>query len=157
MADLTQQLADMGSLLNIVGAPGTVQPGQVVHLGLEPPLTPLSFTDIVDKDISVDFIAKQVVFTRTDFASATWLDAIVISKILPLFNLLTIPPTADPAPTGVPGLLGRLKGKLPVPVPSTAAPRITVAWKITDDANNVLVESTDFLAPGGLDKTSLDV
>jgi hypothetical protein len=155
MADLTQQLADMIAQLNIVGAPVTANPGQAVHLGLAPPPTAVSFTDIIDRNISVSFIAKDVVFTRKDFASPTWLDDPAIAKVLPFFNLTAVPPTADPS--GVPGVLAHLTGVLPVAVPSVAAPRMTVAWTVTDDAGMVLVESTDFLAPGGLDQPTVDI
>lgn len=151
---LTQQLTDMAALLSIVGAPGTAQPGQALQLGLAPPISPINFTEFVDKDLSLDFIAKQVMFTNKNFAAPGWIDDKNIAKILPFFTL-TPPIAADPS--GVPGLVGKLTGKLPVPVPSTAAPTIAVQWVVTDDANNVLAQGTDFLAPNGLANPTLDI
>jgi hypothetical protein len=155
MADLTQQLAQMGSLLNINGIPSFAQPGQQIVASLSPALTVLHFTEIVQEDISLDFIAKDVVFTNKNILDPAFVEDPAIAKILPLFNLTAIPPTIDNS--GVPGLIGKLKGKIPVAIPSEAAPTLTVNWKIQDDNGNDLIDGTDFLAPAGLGNTTLDV
>jgi hypothetical protein len=155
MADITQQLAQMGALLTIVGVPGTANAGQQLNIGLQPALQPLTFTDIVLENLSLDFIAKQVVFTNKDFTQPGFVDDPAITKILPLFNLAAVPPSLDPS--GVPGLIGKLKGQLPVPVPTTEVPGISVTWEIQDGNGNTLSEGTDFLAPGGLTNVNLDI
>lgn len=155
MADLTQQLADAGSLLHILGVPGSANPGQHLTIGLAPPLPTLTFTDVVPQAVSLDFIAKQVVFTNKNLADPNFVTDPNIQKILPLFNLGVVPPTVDTS--GVPGLIGKLKGMFPVAVPTTEVPKMEVTWKITDDAGNALAQGTDFLAPGGLTSPALDV
>jgi hypothetical protein len=57
----------MGALLTIVGVPGTANAGQPLNIGLQPALQPLTFTDIVLEILSLDFMAKQDVFTNKDF------------------------------------------------------------------------------------------
>ena len=115
----------------------------------------MHFTDIVQQPVSLDFIAKDVVFSNTNFNSPTFVDDASITKILPLFNLTSVPPTADTS--GTPGVIGKLKGTFPVAVPSDVAPTIAVVWKIQDEANNTLTEGNDFLAPNGLTNPTLDV
>jgi len=155
MADLTDQLTQAASLLSIAGVPATAQPGQLISTSLVPPLSLLHFTDIVQQDVSLDFIAKDVVFSNTNFNSPTFVEDASIAKILPLFNLTSVPPTVDTS--GTPGLIGKLTGTFPVAVPSDIAPTIAVVWKIQDDANNDLVEGSDFLAPNGLTSPTLDI
>jgi len=155
MADLTEQLAQLGSLLSIAGVPATAQPGQAISTSLVPPLSLLHFTDIVQQPVSLDFIAKDVVFSNTNFNSPAFVEDASITKIVPLFNLTSIPPTVDSS--GTQGLIGKLKGTLPVAVPSEAAPTLAVVWKIQDEANNDLVDGSDFLAPNGLTNPTLDV
>ena len=128
MADLTQQLANMGALLNITGVPSVTQPGEHIIASLAPPLSLLNFTEIVEQDISLDLIAKNVVFTNTNLADPAFIEDPSITKILPLFNMLTLPPSLDNS--GVPGLIGKLKGKLPIAIPSQAAPNISVVWRV---------------------------
>lgn len=155
MADLTQQLANMGALLTIAGVPAIVQPGEHVLVSLHPPLSLLNFTTIEEKDINLNFIAKEVVFSNVNLADPAFVEDSDISKIMPLFNLLTLPPTIDNA--GVPGLIGKIKGTLPVAIPSQAAPELTILWKIQDDNGNDLTEGSDFFAPGGLTNSTLDI
>ncbi len=155
MADLSQQLENMGSLLNISGVPSQVQTSQHVVASLAPALSLLNFTEIVMQEIDFDFIGKGVVFTNTDFADPNFAGDTDITKIAPLFNLLTIPPSNDSS--GVQGLIGKIKGMMPVAVPQEAAPDISVTWKVTDDDGNELVEGTDFLAPSGLTNPTLDI
>ncbi len=145
----------MADALSIAGVPATAQPGQLITASLAPPLTPLHFTDVVNTDIGLDFIAKEVVFSNTNIASPTFVEDPAITKIEPLFNFLTVPPTADGS--GVGGLIGKIKGTIPLPIPVEAIPKLTVRWKIQDASGNDLVEGTDYLAPAGLMNTTLDV
>src|SRR5687767_9073757 len=116
MADLATSLSQLGSLLNIAGVPATAQPGQAIGASLAPPLGPLRFTEIIEQDISLDLIAKNVVFANDDIASPAFVEDAELVKILPLFNLATLPPSLDTSGTG--GLIGKLKGKLPLAVPT---------------------------------------
>lgn len=155
MADLSPQLANMGALLNIVGIPSSVQPGEPILASLAPPLSLLNFTEIVEQDINLDFIAKNVVFSNVNLADPAFVEDPNIAKILPLFNLLTLPPSLDNS--GVPGLIGKLKGKFPIAIPTEAAPKLTIIWRIQDDNGNILIEGNEFLAASGLNNPTLDI
>lgn len=152
---LAEQLDLTGSLLRIDGVPGSTAPGQTVHATLGPPLTAIEYIEIQPSDLELDFIAKQVVFSNTAFSSPGWVEDPAIAKILPMFNLTSVPPSVDGS--GVPGLVGKLKGEFPIAVPIQAAPQLTVGWEIEDDDGNLLAEGSDYLAPGGLNGPSLDV
>lgn len=155
MADLATSLAQLGSLLNIAGVPATAQPGQAIAASLVPPLAPLRFTEIIERDISLDLIAKDVVFANRDITSPGFVEDSALVKVLPFFNLTAVPPSLDTSGTG--GLIGKLKGKLPIAVPTEEAPSIVVAWRIRDEGGNDLVDGQDFLAPNGLNNPTLDV
>jgi len=155
MPTLAEQLAQAASALSIAGAPATAQPGQVITASLAPPLTALQFTDVVNTAIGLDLIAKEVVFTNANITSPTFVTDPAITKIKPLFNFLTIPPSLDPS--GVGGLIGRIQGTIPLPVSVVAIPRLTVNWRVQDADGNNLAEGTDFLAPGGLTSPTLNV
>jgi hypothetical protein len=92
-----QQLAQMGALLTIVGVPGTPNAGQPLNIGLQPALQPLTFTDIVLENLSLDFIAKQDVFTNKDITQPGFVEDPAITKILPLFDLAAVPQSLDSA------------------------------------------------------------
>lgn len=155
MPDLAQSLQQAGSLLRIEGLPATVSPGQTVRASLGPPLTALEFVEIQPSAIDVNFIAKEVVFTKQNFAAAGFVEDPNITKVLPLFNLAAVPPAVDAS--GVPGLIGKLRGTIPVAVPTTTAPQLTVVWSVEDDAGAVLAEGAEYLAPGGLNAPTLDL
>ncbi|HEX6084815.1 MAG TPA: hypothetical protein VF266_09845 [Thermoanaerobaculia bacterium] len=155
MADLATTLAQTGSLLAIAGVPATAQPGQAITASLVPPLSPLRFTEIIERDISLDLIAKNVVFANDDIASPGFVEDAALVKVLPQFNLTTLPPSLDTS--GTAGLIGKLKGKFPIAVPTEEAPSLSVTWQVRDEAGTVLVEGQDFLAPNGLTNPALDI
>ena len=155
MATLSEQLAQAANALNIAGVPATAQPGVPITASLAPPLTALHFTDVVPTDVNLDFIAKDVVFSNANFNSPGFVDDPAITKIKPLFNLATIPPSLDTS--GVGGLIGKIKGTIPFPIPVEAIPRLTVHWEVLDENDVVLVNGDDYLAPAGVDNATLDV
>jgi hypothetical protein len=155
MTTLAEQLSQTASSLNVVGVPSNVQPGQMITASIAPPISALHFTDVVDTMINLDFIAKDVVFTNKIPTSAGFVDDPAITKIAPLFNLLTVPPSLDGS--GVEGLVGKIKGTIPLPIPVEALPKLSVNWRVQDAAGNNLVEGNDFLSPSGLTNTTLEV
>ncbi|HEX2061097.1 MAG TPA: hypothetical protein VHK90_10175, partial [Thermoanaerobaculia bacterium] len=155
MADLATALSQLGSILSIAGVPATAQPGQAISASLAPPLSPLRFTEIVQQDVSLDLIAKNVVFANDDITAPDFVEDAELVKILPTFNLATLPPSLDTS--GTAGLIGKLKGTLPLAIPTEAVPTIAVIWRVRDDAGNDLVEGQDFLAPNGLSNPTLDI
>ena len=155
MATLSEQLAQAAAALSIAGVPGSAQPGQPVTASLSPPLTAITFTDVVSTEVGLDLIAKDVVFSNTNITDPNFASDPALVKIKPLFNLLTIPPSLDNS--GVGGLIGRIQGTLDLPVAVSAIPTVDVEWAILDEFDNVLVEGTDFLAPSGLNNPTLDV
>jgi len=155
MPTLTEALAQLAASLNIVGVPTNAQPGQLLTASLAPPVSALRFTDLVSTEVNLNFIAKDVVFSNTNFAAPGFAEDPAITKIAPLFNFLTVPPSTDTS--GVEGLIGKIKGTLALPVPVEALPKLTVNWRVQDDAGNNLVDGTDFLSPTGLMNAALDV
>lgn len=155
MATLPEQLAQAADALSIAGVPATAQPGQPITASLAPPLSALHFTDTVDTDVNLDFIAKDVVFSNDDITSPGFVDDPALEKIKPLFNFATLPPSLDSS--GVGGLIGKIKGTIPFPIPVEAIPKLTVHWEVLDESDNQLVEGSDFLAPAGRDNPTLDV
>lgn len=153
---VTDQLTGALGLMQIAGVANAVPAGQQITATLAPLPGALQLTEIVQQEVSLDLIAKQVVFTDTDFSDPGWLDDPQIAKILPMFNLAAgAIPVVDGS--GVPGLVGRLKGMLPVPVSTEMVPTMTVQWLVTDDAGNTLVDGSDFLAPNGLANPTLAI
>jgi hypothetical protein len=152
---LPEELTAMGTALQIAGVPGSAQPGQPIRAGLAPEFEVLRYTDVVPQQVSLNFIAKQVVFSDRNFNDPGFVTDPDIAKVLPLFNLASVPPALDNS--GVPGLVGRLSGELPVALPVEAWPRLEITWRVRDDAGVDLVEGTHFLAPGGMSNPTLDV
>ncbi|HJQ39508.1 MAG TPA: hypothetical protein VKB93_20385 [Thermoanaerobaculia bacterium] len=155
MATLSEQLAQAASALSIAGVPATAQPGQIVTASLTPPLTAVQFTDLVPTDVSLDLLAKDVVFTNTNINDPNFAADPALTKIKPLFNFVTLPPSLDNSGTG--GLIGKIQGTLALPIAISAIPQVTVQWEILDQSDNVLVAGNDFLAPSGLNNPTLDV
>jgi hypothetical protein len=155
MATLSEQLAQAADALSIAGVPATAQPGQPITASLTPPVSALHFTDVVNTDVSLDLIAKDVVFTNSDITDPAFVDDPALTKIKSLFNFGTVPPSLDTS--GVGGLIGKIAGTIPLPVSVEAFPKLTVHWAVLDKDDNELVEGSEFLAPAGRDNPTLDV
>lgn len=126
----------------------TGQAGAPLSIGIVPDVSQSTVSDIQLVDIDLEFIGKGVIFENNDLADTTILGS------LPLVDMTHIPPTLT---DGVQGLLGRIKGKMPVAVPSDIRPRLEVKWRVTDEEDNDLVASGDAVAPGGLNNPLLDI
>src|SRR5215212_421928 len=148
MAILSQQLADAAAALNIAGVPAIAQLGVPVTATLSPPLTAVQFTDFVNTDVSLDFVAKDVVFQKTDITDPAFAGDPALVKIKPLFNLATVPPATDTSGTG--GLIGKIVGTIAMPVPVNVAPKLTVVWTINGDPNG-------YVTPNGTMNPTLDI
>lgn len=153
MPDLAENLEQLGQELNITGVPARAEPGQHILASLTPDLSQLTLTNVIEHDVDLELIAKQVVFTNTDITDSAFPGDSSIVKVLPMFDLTSVPPSLDDS--GVPGLIGTLTGKLPVAV--SAPLSITVSWKVQDGSGNNLVEGSDFLAPDGLEQQTLSI
>jgi len=126
----------------------TSQAGTPLSLGIVPDVSQSTVSDIQLVDIDLEFIGKGVIFENDDLSDTAILGS------LPLVDMTHIPPTLI---NGVQGLLGRIKGKMPVAVPSDIRPRLEVKWHITDDDNNDLIASGDAVAPSGLNNPLLNI
>lgn len=155
MATLSEQLAQAAAALSIAGVPATVQPGQPITASLTPPLSALHFTDVVNTEINLDLIAKDVVFANSDIADPAFVADPALTKIKPLFNFSTVPPSLDSS--GVGGLIGKIIGTIPLPVSVEAIPKLTVHWEVLDENDDPLAEGDAYLAPAGRDNPTLDV
>ena len=155
MTTLIDLLTQIGGNLHVSGVPATAQAGQHIVAGVSPALQTISVTEIVDHPVSLDLLAKDVVFSNTAFGTPGWIDDPAIAKTLPLYNMALAIPALDNS--GVPGLVGKLKGTFPVAVPGEALPKLAITWTVTDDGGNVLAEGSDILAPAGLSNPTLDL
>lgn len=126
----------------------TVQPGTPVSVGIVPDISQVRVTEVQLVDVDLDFIGKGVIFPNANPSDST------TTGSLPIHDLTTVPPSITP---GVQGLIGKIKGKMPVAVPTDVLPRIEVTWQVTDTAGNDLIASGDALAPSGVNDVILNV
>lgn len=152
----------MAGPTTITGVPAFANPGEMIRASLAPAVETTTVTEIVNRAVSFDFIAKQVVFSNKNYAppgstvpTDSWIEDSNVAKILPLFNLLTVPPSADSS--GVPGLIGTVNGTIPMTVQTDVLPTLAVEWTVTDEAGNTLSNHDHFEAPGGLSGPTLDI
>ena len=129
---------------------GTInsQPGIPITVGIVPDISEVRVTDIQMVNIDWDFIGKGMIFTNADPTDPT------TTGILPIFDLTTVPPSID---NGVQGLLGKIRGQMPVPVPTDILPRLEVTWQVMDTAGNDLIASGDAVAVDGLNNRALNL
>ncbi|HKX84848.1 MAG TPA: hypothetical protein VJL58_11550 [Pyrinomonadaceae bacterium] len=126
--------------------PTNVQPGIPLSIGIVPDVSQVRTTEIQMVPLDLDFIGKGVIFPNANPADPT------TTGPLPIQNLLTVPPSITP---GVQGLLGKIKGNLPVAIPTDVLPRLDVTWQITDTAGNDMVASGDAIPSNGLNDVVL--
>ena len=126
----------------------TATMGMPVTLSIVPDVSTARITEIRMVDVDFELIAKGVVFANGD------LNDPATTGTLPIQDLVTDPPAVAP---GVPGLLGRIRGRMPVAVPSDVAPTLQVTWEVKDGSGNDLFASGDVVAVGGLGGTSVSL
>lgn len=141
-----QALLDTLNLQNF--GPALAPVGQPVTFGVVPDITRVSITEVRMVDVALDFIGKGVIFPNTDLNDSA------VTGALPFFNFTTVPPSTG---NGVQGLIGRLRGQMPVAVPTEVLPQVQVSWRVTDAVGNDLIASGDAVAPSGLGNRSLEV
>lgn len=155
MTDVTDALDSFLATMTIVGASQPATPGQPLSFSLAPGLSTLSIVDILERPVSLDFIAKGAEFTNVNFGAAGWVEDTAIKRLPGQVNLTTIPPTVDS--TVVPGLIGKLTGLLPIAVPRTIAPTLTAVWTIKDQNGAVLSEGAAYSTVNGTHAPTLDI
>ncbi len=139
-------LTNLAHSLQVVrSGPAAVQPGQRVGVKVVPPASDLQVTDVIDGLIDISFLTKNIRFkdaTVESALSAASLDPQVLGG-MPIPGLASI--------DGVPAMLGRLTGS--VPIPADLPVRVEVKWSVrdSDPAHTDISsqEGTAFLAPDG--------
>jgi hypothetical protein len=140
-------LTNLAQSLQVVrSGPAEVRPGQRVGVKVIPPASELRVTDVLDGAFDVSFLTKNIRFGDATVEPA--LDAASLNpQILggmPIPGLATI--------EGIPALLGRLTGS--IPIPADLPVRVEVKWSVRDsDTNRTDISGqagTAFLAPDGL-------
>lgn len=129
-------------------------PGALVHAQLSALPAQLDATDVVNGDLDLTFVGKDVMYSTADLEPSLGAAGL---------NAATLGPKPITGATGIiggiigtPGLLGQLKGTLPLPVQGSFPVQASVQWHVLDDAHNPL-PATEFSAPGGLTGTSVAV
>ena len=123
--------------------------GVPITFTILPDLASVQVTEVRMVDVDFEFMAKGFVFANDD------LDDVTTTGTLPIQDLVSNPPAVMP---GVPGLLGRLRGQMPVAVPVDVAPRLEVTWAVRDERGRDLIARGDAVAtagPGGTSQTIL--
>lgn len=163
MSAITDALDTFLATMTIVGGSQSAAPGMPLSFSLAPGLSTLSIVDIIEQPMSLDLIAKNVDFSNVTFADpgnagvATpgWIQDAMINNLPGEFDLTRVPPTLDK--TVVPGLIGKLIGKLPIAIPRTIAPTLTVEWKIKDENGGELSEGEAYSTVNGTHVPTLDI
>lgn len=135
------------SLQVIRDGPAEIQPGQQVKVRLEPAASGLKLTDVLDGNLDLLFITKEIRFNNR-FVEPVLDSAGLDPKILngqPIAGIVG----QIGSITDVPGTLGQVKGSLPIPVEVPVG--IKVKWAVLDENGAELAQGTDFVAPDGLD------
>lgn len=140
--------AELLASLTLQPSSTTAEIGVPVAFTIHPDLSTVQVTEVRMVDVDFEFMAKGFVFATPDLDDPTTTGA------LPIQDLVSNPPAVTP---GVPGLLGRLRGKMPVAVPVEIAPRLEVEWKVTDDRGRDLLARGDAVASAGAGGTSQSV
>lgn len=140
--------AELLASLTLQPSSTTAEIGVPVAFTIHPDLSTVQVTEVRMVDVDFEFMAKGFVFATPD------LDDPTTTGTLPIQDLVSNPPAVTP---GVPGLLGRLRGKMPVAVPVEIAPRLEVEWKVTDDRGRDLLARGDAVASAGAGGTSQSV
>jgi hypothetical protein len=140
--------AELLASLTLQPSSTTAEIGVPVVFTIHPDLSTVQVTEVQMVDVDFEFMAKGFVFANAD------LDDPATTGTLPIQDLVSNPPAVTP---GVPGLLGRLRGKMPVAVPVEVAPRLEVEWKVTDDRGRDLIARGDVVASAGAGGTSQSV
>jgi hypothetical protein len=122
--------------------------GVPITFTILPDLGSVQVTEVRMVDVDFEFMAKGFVFTNDD------LDDLTTTGTLPIQDLVSNPPAVLP---GVPGLLGRLRGQMPVAVPVDVAPRLEVVWQVRDERGRDLIERGDAVATAGVGGTSQSI
>jgi hypothetical protein len=154
----TDAVQALARAFQVVLSPGTdVQPGQPLAAKLVPPAE-LTVPGALPADIDLTLVAKNVRFTKVDLADPDLLGGAPfirpVGATADALSAAELPVTGDDAVQGVPGLIGKLQGTIPLPI-NVPVELKQVEWSVLDDAGTALSPGVDYLAPTGL--TSLDV
>ena len=122
--------------------------GVPITFTILPDLGSVQVTELRMVDVDFEFMAKGFVFANDDLDDAT------TTGTLPIQDLVSNPPAVLP---GVPGLLGRLRGQMPVALPVDVAPRLEVVWQVRDERGRDLIERGDAVATAGVGGTSQSI
>lgn len=125
----------------------TPEPGELVRARISELPEELDATEVVAGDIDLVFVGKDVMYETADAEPSLELTAL---------NAETLGPKPITGATGIiggisgtPGLLGQLKGKVPLPVQGSFPVQANVTWTVLDERREPLPAS-EFSAPGGL-------
>ena len=151
-AEALQALANAFQL--VLGGGPEIQPGQPISAEPVPPETGLTATDFISAPVDLTFIAKNVRFAKPDLADQEIEGGVPFvvpaASAVDAVSDLGAPISGDDAVTGLPGVVGRLSGNIPLPVQVPVTLR-RVEWNVRDAQGGPLSPGVDFLAPTGLD------
>lgn len=132
----------------------TPAPGELVRARLSELPKDLEATDIVTGDIDLVFVGKDVMFGSDNPETSFDLTALNAATLGP--KPITGATGIIGGITGTPGLLGQLKGKVPLPTQGSFPVQANVTWTVLNERGEAL-PGTEFSAPGGLTGANIAV
>jgi hypothetical protein len=151
--DVLQGVLD-GMSAQLVGS-GTPEPGELVTAILTPSVDDLDITDVLSGDLDLTFITKDVLFSSEDPEADLGVGALAaaITDGQPFSSTATgTLVNLD----GVPGMLGQIKGTIPLPMSSTVPVQLRVTWEVLDAEERPL-GSGEYQTPTGLAAPTLRI
>lgn len=133
---------------------GEPKPGELLTAQLAPPIDELDVTDVLSGDLDLTFIAKEVLFDDPDPESSLALTDLATAitgsqkPVTATGGLVNLP--------GVPGLLGQVKGTMPLPMSASVPVQVSVRWEVLDESGRALA-GDQFTAPSGLNAPTLRI
>jgi hypothetical protein len=138
--DLLTTLTTLANGMTVVReAPRQVLPGQDVGAAIVPSTLGLTVPTLAAGDLNLFWLTKNDRFADDAVVSPPLEDVSILGG-MPIPNLS--------GTTGVPGLIGQLAGRIPIPVQVPVS--VQVQWSVTDELDQPLTEGIDYAAPDGL-------
>ncbi|HWH32530.1 MAG TPA: hypothetical protein VNU01_07645 [Egibacteraceae bacterium] len=143
-----------GLAIQLTGS-DTPQPGALVGAKIVPPLGELDVTDVVEGDVSLTWLTKDVLFGNEELLGAPSVSAINSAstggrpEVTDLGSLVALP--------GVPGLVGQLAGTLPLSSGATVPVQATITWQVLDEDGRTELPPSEYRIPGGANSPTVQV
>lgn len=144
----------LDGLSPVLAGSGQPDPGEIVTARLTPSIDELDVTDALSGDLDLTFISKDVLYDDPDPESS--LDLADLASVItggqpfvsPVGSLITLP--------GVPGVIGQLRGTIPLPMSASVPVQVSVTWEVLN-GDGAALPAGQFTSPSGLSAPTLRI